>query len=75
MGLPIGVLLVTLDLGKGNAFWAVKVSGLLFLINPFNTFSPGRLTVHCWRYPSNVEGVALQHIVARRKKGLNVVAH
>ena len=34
MGFPVGVLLVTLDLGKGNAFLAVKVSGLSFLINP-----------------------------------------
>ena len=30
VGLPIGVLPATLDLGMGNAFPAVKVSGLLF---------------------------------------------
>ena len=34
VGFPVGVLLVTLHLGKGNAFSAVKGSGLLFLINP-----------------------------------------
>jgi hypothetical protein len=30
VGLPIGVLPVTLDFGMGNAFPAVKVSGLLY---------------------------------------------
>ena len=30
VGLPIGALPATLDLGMGNAFPAVKVSGLLF---------------------------------------------
>ncbi len=29
VGFPVGILLVTLDLGKGNAFPAVKVGGLL----------------------------------------------
>ncbi len=33
-GFPVGILLVTLDLGKGNAFPAVKVSGLFLVINP-----------------------------------------
>ncbi len=47
--LPIGVLPVTLDWGMGNAFSAVKVSGLLhFLINPLNTLSPSWWMVHCW---------------------------
>jgi hypothetical protein len=34
VGFPVGILLVTLGLGKGNAFPAVKVSGLFLLINP-----------------------------------------
>ena len=49
VGFPVGVLMVTLDLCKGNAFSAVKVSGLLhFLINPLNTLSPSWWMVHCW---------------------------
>ena len=34
VGLPVGILLVNMDLGKGDAFPAVKVSGLFILINP-----------------------------------------
>ncbi len=34
VGSPVGILLVNMDLGKGNAFPAVKVSGLFLLINP-----------------------------------------
>ena len=34
LGLPVGILLVAMDLGEGDAFPAVKVSGLFFLINP-----------------------------------------
>jgi hypothetical protein len=34
VGFLVGVLLVTLELGEGNVFPAVKGSGLLFLINP-----------------------------------------
>jgi hypothetical protein len=34
VGLPVGILVVNVDLGKGDAFPAVKVSGLFFLINP-----------------------------------------
>ena len=34
VGFPVGTLLVTSDLGKGNAFPAVKVSGLFLKINP-----------------------------------------
>jgi hypothetical protein len=34
VGLPVGILLVNVDLGKGDAFPAVKVSGLFILINP-----------------------------------------
>ena len=34
VGLPIGILQATLDLSMENAFPAVKVRGLLFLINP-----------------------------------------
>ena len=33
VGFPVGSLLVTLDLGKGNAFPAVKVSGLFLSTN------------------------------------------
>jgi hypothetical protein len=34
VGFLVGILPVTLDLGKGNAFPAVKVIGLFFTINP-----------------------------------------
>jgi len=34
VGFLVGILLVILELGKGNAFPAVKGSGLSFLINP-----------------------------------------
>ena len=34
VGLPVGILLVNMDLGKGDAFPAVKVSGLFFILNP-----------------------------------------
>ena len=34
VGLPLGILLVNVDLGKKDVFPAVKVSGLFFLLNP-----------------------------------------
>ena len=34
VGSPVGILLVTMELKKGNAFPAVNVSGLFLLTNP-----------------------------------------
>jgi hypothetical protein len=38
VGFLVGFLLVTLDLGKRNAFPAVKVIGLFLTINPFYSY-------------------------------------
>ena len=46
---------------------------IIFNNQSINIFSPIKQGVHCWRDPSDVEGVALQRLSARREKIIVVV--
>jgi hypothetical protein len=60
-------------IGQGKCVPSSEGEWIILVNKSFNIFYPINKNVHCWRDPSDVEGVAIQCLSARRKKIIIVV--